>query len=47
MPKADGIWTAVVDHGGATGKRVTLRTVLADARGASVTQIVTRAYDVR
>ncbi|MFJ7077272.1 S8 family serine peptidase [Streptomyces sp. NPDC098781] len=47
VPKDDGTWTAVVNHSGATGKAVTLRTVLTDADGASVTQIVTRAYDVR
>lgn len=43
----DGTWTAKVDHSGATGKQVTLKTVLTDTNGTSVTQIVTRAYDVR
>ncbi|MGF0169324.1 S8 family peptidase [Streptomyces sp. Marseille-Q5077] len=43
----DGTWTAKVSHSGATGKQVTLKTVLTDANGTSVTQIVTRAYDVR
>ncbi|MER5944278.1 S8 family serine peptidase [Streptomyces sp. NPDC001928] len=43
----DGTWKATVNHSEATGKQVTLRTVLTDAHGTSVTQIVTRAYDVR
>ncbi|MCF1600023.1 S8 family peptidase [Streptomyces muensis] len=43
----DGTWRATVDHSGTTGKQVTLEAVLTDANGASVTQIVTRAYDVR
>ncbi|MFE5888101.1 S8 family serine peptidase [Streptomyces sp. NPDC056462] len=43
----DGTWTAKVNHSGATGKQVTLKAVLTDANGTSVTQIVTRAYDVR
>ncbi|WP_369274195.1 S8 family serine peptidase [Streptomyces sp. R11] len=43
----DGTWTAKVKHSGATGKQVTLKTVLTDTNGTSVTQIVTRAYDVR
>ncbi|MFJ3669038.1 S8 family peptidase [Streptomyces sp. NPDC090106] len=42
-----GRWEAVVDHSGATGKQVTLRSELTDAHGDAVTQIVTRAYDVR
>ncbi|MFE5814540.1 S8 family serine peptidase [Streptomyces sp. NPDC056479] len=46
-PKDDGNWTAVVNHRGTTGRAVTLKAVLTDADGASVTQIVTRAYDVR
>ncbi|MET9677269.1 S8 family serine peptidase [Streptomyces sp. NPDC006482] len=42
-----GNWTATVNHTGATGKPVTLRTELTDANGNSVTQTVVRAYDVR
>ncbi|MCW8377386.1 S8 family peptidase [Streptomyces justiciae] len=42
-----GVWQAIVDHSSATGKQVTLRADLTDADGNSVTQIVTRAYDVR
>ncbi|MBT2444970.1 S8 family serine peptidase [Streptomyces sp. ISL-36] len=42
-----GEWTATVNHAGAAGKPVTLKTELADARGNSVTQTVVRAYDVR
>ncbi|MFC7791262.1 S8 family peptidase [Streptomyces cinereoruber] len=42
-----GHWTATVNHAGATGEQVTLRTELTDARGNSVTQTVVRAYDVR
>ncbi|MDT9698949.1 hypothetical protein [Streptomyces sp. P17] len=38
---------AVVDHSGATGKQVTLRAELTDAKGNSVSQTVIRAYDVR
>lgn len=40
-------WSALVDHAGATGKPVTLKAQLTDAHGNSVTQTVTRAYDVR
>ncbi|MFF1478692.1 hypothetical protein ACFVYD_14160 [Streptomyces sp. NPDC058301] len=40
-------WSAVVDHAGAVGRQVTLRAELTDAHGSSVTQTVTRAYDVR
>ncbi|MFF4323616.1 S8 family serine peptidase [Streptomyces sp. NPDC001568] len=43
----DGRWTAVVDHAGAAGKAVSLKVELADANGATVTQTVTRAYEVR
>ncbi|MGW1023583.1 S8 family peptidase [Streptomyces sp. NPDC002577] len=43
----DGTWTATVNHAGASGKPVTLKAELTDANGNSVTQIVTRAYDVR
>ncbi|MET9435739.1 S8 family serine peptidase [Streptomyces sp. NPDC006551] len=42
-----GEWTATVNHTGATGKPVTLKTELTDAHGNSVTQTVVRAYDVR
>ncbi|MEN8652655.1 hypothetical protein ABCR94_19190 [Streptomyces sp. 21So2-11] len=42
-----GTWTATVNHTGATGKPVTLKTELTDAKGNSVTQLVVRAYDVR
>ncbi|MGB8940598.1 MAG: S8 family serine peptidase [Streptomyces sp.] len=42
-----GRWTATVDHAGASGKHVWLRTELRDANGSSVTQTVARAYDVR
>ncbi|MFF5285889.1 S8 family serine peptidase [Streptomyces sp. NPDC013171] len=44
--QGDG-WTATVNHAGATGKQVTLKTELTDANGNSVTQTVVRAYDVR
>ncbi|WP_435973436.1 S8 family peptidase [Streptomyces sp. Qhu_M48] len=42
-----GKWSATVNHAGATGKPVTLKTELTDANGNSVTQTVVRAYDVR
>lgn len=42
-----GGWTATVNHTGATGRQVTLKTELTDAHGNSVTQTVIRAYDVR
>jgi hypothetical protein len=42
-----GAWEAVVNHSGASGKAVTLKADLTDANGNSVSQIVTRAYDVR
>ncbi|MFD3942548.1 S8 family serine peptidase [Streptomyces sp. NPDC058579] len=42
-----GTWTATVNHAGAAGKPVTLKTELTDAKGNSVTQTVVRAYDVR
>ncbi|WP_069461868.1 S8 family serine peptidase [Actinacidiphila rubida] len=42
-----GRWTALLDHTGASGDQVTLRTTLTDSRHNSVTQTVTRAYDVR
>ncbi|MFJ7159963.1 S8 family peptidase [Streptomyces sp. NPDC101118] len=40
-------WTAVVDHAGASGKPVSLRVELTDAKGSTVSQTVARAYDVR
>ncbi|WP_030390608.1 S8 family peptidase [Streptomyces sp. NRRL S-241] len=42
-----GRWTAVVDHAGASGRPVSLQVELTDAKGATVTQTVVRAYDVR
>ncbi|MFB7353330.1 S8 family peptidase [Streptomyces gardneri] len=42
-----GQWTATVNHAGASGEPVTLRTELTDVNGNSVTQTVVRAYDVR
>ncbi|WP_432198948.1 hypothetical protein [Streptomyces sp. bgisy027] len=42
-----GTWSATENHSGATGKQASIRSVLTDAHGASVTQSVTRAYDVR
>lgn len=45
--RRDGHWTATVDHAGAAGKPVTLRTELTDANGNSVVQTVTDAYAVR
>ncbi|MEE1792259.1 S8 family serine peptidase [Streptomyces sp. BE308] len=42
-----GKWTATLDHTGATGKQVMLRTTLTDSNSNSVTQTITRAYDVR
>ncbi|MFD6973213.1 S8 family serine peptidase [Streptomyces sp. NPDC059949] len=42
-----GRWSAVVDHAGASGKPVSLQVELTDAKGATVTQTVARAYDVR
>ncbi|MGW2557715.1 S8 family peptidase [Streptomyces sp. NPDC001514] len=47
LAEHDGTWTASVDHTGASGKQVTLRAELTDARGNSVRQTVVRAYDVR
>ncbi|MFD4375292.1 S8 family serine peptidase [Streptomyces sp. NPDC058486] len=47
VAEAGGEWVATVNHAGATGKPVTLKTELTDAHGASVTQTVVRAYDVR
>ncbi|MGW1001938.1 S8 family peptidase [Streptomyces sp. NPDC002520] len=43
----DGVWTATVNHAGASGKQVTLKVALTDTNDNSVTQTVTRAYDVR
>ncbi|WP_217145694.1 S8 family serine peptidase [Streptomyces sp. AC627_RSS907] len=42
-----GVWSATVDHAGASGKQVTVKVALTDTKGNSVTQTVTRAYDVR
>lgn len=42
-----GAWTATVNHAGASGKQVWLKTELTDANNSSVTQTVARAYDVR
>ncbi|WP_306336846.1 S8 family serine peptidase [Streptomyces sp. KL118A] len=42
-----GKWSATVNHAGASGKPVWLRTELTDAHGNSVSQTVARAYDVR
>ncbi|MER6103144.1 S8 family serine peptidase [Streptomyces sp. NPDC001832] len=42
-----GHWTATVNHAGAAGKPVTLKTELMDANGNSVIQTVTDAYAVR
>ncbi|MDJ0383671.1 hypothetical protein [Streptomyces sp. G-G2] len=40
-------WSAVVDHTGAAGKPVSLKVELTDVNGATVTQMVGRAYDIR
>jgi hypothetical protein len=45
--RRNGGWTATVHHSGASGNQVTLRVDMTDDRGNSVTQTVTRAYDVR
>ncbi|MFJ7410350.1 hypothetical protein ACIQWZ_06005 [Streptomyces sp. NPDC098077] len=45
--RRDGDWTAVLDHTGATGEQVTLKAAFTDANGNGVTQIITRAYDIR
>ncbi|GGT49746.1 peptidase [Streptomyces kurssanovii] len=45
--QGDGAWNATVDHAGASGRPVTLRTELTDAHGNSVTQLVVDAYAVR
>ncbi|MGW6708609.1 S8 family peptidase [Streptomyces sp. NPDC054956] len=42
-----GQWAATVDHAGAAGKQVMLKVELTDANGATVTQTVARAYDIR
>ncbi|MFE3070430.1 S8 family serine peptidase [Streptomyces sp. NPDC059247] len=47
VSRQGGRWTATVNHAGASGKPVTLKTELTDAHGNSVTQTVVRAYDVR
>ncbi|WP_326767557.1 S8 family serine peptidase [Streptomyces sp. NBC_01591] len=43
----DGHWTAVLDHTGASGKQVTMKSTFTDANGNAVTQTITRAYDIR
>ncbi|MGW8885165.1 S8 family serine peptidase [Streptomyces sp. NPDC055749] len=43
----DGRWSATVNHAGAAGKPVTLKTELTDANGNSVIQTVVAAYAVR
>ncbi|MEU9200089.1 S8 family serine peptidase [Streptomyces sp. NPDC048332] len=43
----DGKWTALVDHTGASGEQVMLKAALTDSRHNTVTQTLTRAYDVR
>ncbi|MGW6687220.1 S8 family peptidase [Streptomyces sp. NPDC054961] len=42
-----GQWTATVNHAGAAGQQVMLKIELTDVNGATVTQTVARAYDVR
>ncbi|KRF35555.1 peptidase [Terrabacter sp. Soil810] len=42
-----GVWSAAVDHTGASGKTVTTRVEVTDSKGASVTQVVKAAYAVR
>ncbi|MGW2226872.1 S8 family peptidase [Streptomyces formicae] len=42
-----GTWRATVNHAGASGEQVWLKSQLTDSRGNSVTQTVARAYDVR
>ncbi|MEV8565936.1 S8 family serine peptidase [Streptomyces sp. NPDC051322] len=42
-----GHWTATVNHAGAAGRPVTLRTELTDANGNAVSQTVNDAYAVR
>lgn len=45
--RKDGRWSASVDHAGASGRNVTLKTELTDANGNSVIQTVADAYAVR
>ncbi|AWZ04519.1 MULTISPECIES: S8 family serine peptidase [unclassified Streptomyces] len=42
-----GQWSATVDHAGAAGQQVMLKVELTDTNGATVTQTVARAYDIR
>ena len=42
-----GVWTATVDHAGASGKTVNTRVSVTDTKGATVTQVVKAAYAVR
>ncbi|MFI1093354.1 S8 family peptidase [Streptomyces sp. NPDC020917] len=43
----DGKWTAVLDTTGAAGSQVTLKVGLTDSNHNTVTQTITRAYDIR
>ncbi|MGW0703567.1 hypothetical protein ACWD0A_30545 [Streptomyces sp. NPDC002867] len=45
--RGDASWTATVNHAGAPGRTVTLKTELTDAKGTSVPQLVVGAYAVR
>jgi subtilisin family serine protease len=45
--QANGAWSAVVDHTGASGKTVATRVEIEDSKGATVTQTVKAAYAVR
>ena len=47
MSSRAGVWSAVVDHTGASGKTVATRVEIADSKGATVTQVVKAAYAVR
>ncbi|MGW0464609.1 hypothetical protein ACWDX6_04925 [Streptomyces sp. NPDC003027] len=47
VSRQGGEWTATVNHAGAAGQPVTLRTQLTDAHRTSVTQTVVSADDVR
>ncbi|MCY0934099.1 S8 family peptidase [Streptomyces sp. H34-S4] len=47
VSRRGGQWTATVDHAGAAGKQVMLQVELTDTNGATVTQMVARAYDIR
>ncbi|MBT2364185.1 hypothetical protein J7E88_02270 [Streptomyces sp. ISL-10] len=45
--KRGDAWTATVDHAGASGRTVTPKTELTDAKRGSVPQLVVGAYAVR